>query len=400
MGDRCGSKAPLPRVQPSTVRCARDPMKDDAAAADRAGPPGRQDDPVKATPPCTVLLIDDSPEDRHAFKTFLQSHGDYLYSFVEAESAAEGLAVYRTVRVDCVFLDLQLPDQDGLELLQAMRAVDGRAQVPVVVLTGCGSEHVAVNTFKHGAIDYLNKSEADPNTLSRALHSAVDIARMQSARDRETQERAVAEHELRQSEERLRLLVDSIGDCAIMMLDVDGRIGSWNAGARNLFGYHDREVLGQSYLKLVAPPQPSDAPSTQCTLSQEPQQKWVRRWYVRRDGSRLWAAAALCSVQDGGRVPRGYSLVILDMHHPQLSAWGRRAELGEPSPGLAEAEDSMATQLQALGDAAAALCEAPPPEAAQLAAVLKNLETRLRALADEVRAADHRPAAPQPPCSR
>ena len=58
-------------------------------------------------------------------------------------------------------------------------------------------------------------------------------------------ERRQAESMVRASEERLRLLIDSVKDYAIFTITADGRVDSWNAGAQRVFGYGEREIVGQ-----------------------------------------------------------------------------------------------------------------------------------------------------------
>src|SRR5690606_9698713 len=65
---------------------------------------------------------------------------------------------------------------------------------------------------------------------------------------RENEERLRrSEERLRHSEERFRLLLEGISDYAIMMLDPEGRVSSWNTGAQNFLGYRPAEVIGQSF---------------------------------------------------------------------------------------------------------------------------------------------------------
>jgi CheY-like chemotaxis protein len=65
-----------------------------------------------------ILVVEDSPEDRYSYRRMIESGGGAEgYSVLEAEDAAAGLALLRSVAVDCVGLDYNLPDLDGLEFL-------------------------------------------------------------------------------------------------------------------------------------------------------------------------------------------------------------------------------------------------------------------------------------------
>ena len=63
-------------------------------------------------------------------------------------------------------------------------------------------------------------------------------------------ERKKAEEHLRRSEERLRLVIDSVEDYAIYTLDVEGRVTTWNAGAARIKGYTEAEIIGQNFSML------------------------------------------------------------------------------------------------------------------------------------------------------
>jgi PAS domain-containing protein len=58
---------------------------------------------------------------------------------------------------------------------------------------------------------------------------------------------------LQESEERFRLLVEGVKDCAIFMLDVEGRVADWNAGAERIFGYREEEIVGKPGSVLFTP---------------------------------------------------------------------------------------------------------------------------------------------------
>ena len=94
--------------------------------------------------PLTILIVDDSPEDRAVCSRLLRRHSAVVYTCIEAVAGAEGLALYHSARPDCLFLDFNLPDMDGLQFLAAMQAEVQPQRCPVVLLTGQGSEQIAV----------------------------------------------------------------------------------------------------------------------------------------------------------------------------------------------------------------------------------------------------------------
>lgn len=262
----------------------------------------------------TLLLIDDSPEDRHTYKAFLRENQDCNYTFLEADDADEGLRLCQQASVDCILLDYQLPDLNGIDFLERLRDDAGHRTTPVIMLTGRGSEQVAVEALKKGATDYLVKSSVTPESLFRATHTALEISELHSRIAQEKAERELAEQELRDSESRFRMLVESVKDYAILMLDTEGRVTSWNAGARGLFGYHDREILTQHFRRLfTAEDARARLPERELQEASAEQRFSADRWYQRKDGTRFWASGSVFPVLDRAGTLRGYSKVLRDI---------------------------------------------------------------------------------------
>src|SRR6185369_13326498 len=94
----------------------------------------------------SILIIDDSPVDRDLFRRLLKG-----YAWREGENGRAGLTQIRSARPDCVLLDLNLPDMDGLDLLRAIQREPDPC--PVIIVTAYGNEQVAVEAMKSGATD-------------------------------------------------------------------------------------------------------------------------------------------------------------------------------------------------------------------------------------------------------
>ncbi len=135
-----------------------------------------------------------------------------------------------------------------------------------------------------------------------------------------TAQRAAAEH-LRQSEERFRLLVESVRDYAIFMLDPAGRIVSWNTGASLIKGYTTAEVIGHSF-SLFYPPEDQAAgiPSQILAQATTTGRFEGEGWRVRKDGSRFWANVLLTAVYDAHGTLRGFAKVTRDLTAQRLAA--------------------------------------------------------------------------------
>ncbi|HEX6862480.1 MAG TPA: response regulator [Thermoanaerobaculia bacterium] len=143
--------------------------------------------------PLRILIVDDSPEDRELYRRLLAQDPGQEYELLEAEMGEDGLELARRERPDCLLLDYRLPDLDGLEFLDRLLQ-DG--PVPVIILTGQGSEAVAVQAMKSGAQDYLLKGAISRQELPRAVHNAVEKVALRRKVEERTAELATANEAL------------------------------------------------------------------------------------------------------------------------------------------------------------------------------------------------------------
>ena len=149
-----------------------------------------------------------------------------------------------------------------------------------------------------------------PLTLVRAggFVLVASLITVLSARLRAAQARALAlalaheqaEQALLESKQLYGLLVENVRDYAIFMLDPDGRVRTWGAGAAAIFGYSDAEIVSQSGARLFTsediqrgvPEQELSIAATKCRAMDE-------RWHVRKDGSRFWARVCMQRISKG-----------------------------------------------------------------------------------------------------
>lgn len=101
----------------------------------------------------TVLVVDDSPIDRQLVGGLLRQDTDWNVEF--AEDGARALDVIRTMPPDLVITDMHMPGVNGLDLVAAIRK--GYSQIPVILMTGKGSEEIAVEALHAGAASYVPK---------------------------------------------------------------------------------------------------------------------------------------------------------------------------------------------------------------------------------------------------
>jgi signal transduction histidine kinase len=127
-----------------------------------------------------ILIIDDNEEDQLTFKRYLTGKAcppGKNYHIKVAATGEEGVARFQADAPDCVLLDLSLPDTDGLSVLGQLAALVPPAKLCVVMLTGSGSETVAVRALQTGAAEYLVKGKFTAETLCHAVGNALEKAR-------------------------------------------------------------------------------------------------------------------------------------------------------------------------------------------------------------------------------
>lgn len=185
--------------------------------------------------PHTVLINDDSPEDRELLRRYLQCDRD-VYTLLEAELGQQGLDLWQQHQPDVVLLDDQLPDFDGLTFLARLQTITPSDGLPVVMLTRQGNEAIAVRTIKAGAQDYLVKGQITPERLQLSVNDAIETVqlrnqlqqrieqeqRMVQQMQHELAQRQQVEVALYQSEERFRQLAENI-NAVFWMTDLPER---------------------------------------------------------------------------------------------------------------------------------------------------------------------------------
>jgi len=196
--------------------------------------------------PGKLLLIEDNPADDALIRDLIGDDYDErrilsartLQAGIETLQRGEG-------EVEVVLLDLNLPDASGLKCVQGLRA--RVREVPIVILTGSDDGGLALRCLEAGADDYLSKQHLESEALRRATEYAKARAQMTRAR-----------RHLNQVRERLATLVEGSSD-AIITLDDDATITSFNPAASRLFGTSADEALGRPLGELMGHVEPETA---------------------------------------------------------------------------------------------------------------------------------------------
>jgi hypothetical protein len=123
-----------------------------------------------------------------------------------------------------------------------------------------------------------------------------------------------AEQTLRESEERFRLLVESVRDYAIFMLDTEGRVASWNAGAQRIKGYRADEIIGRHFSVFYRKEDvQSRHPAHELKIAIAEGRYEEEGWRLRKDGTLFWAGVTITAIRDGSGTLRGFAKVTRDL---------------------------------------------------------------------------------------
>ena len=190
-----------------------------------------------------VLHIDDAAADRELVCDVLErAHGGF--EVVQAASREELEARLAEDVFDAVLSDINVLGFEGLDLIDQVR--EKAPDVPLIIVTGTGSETIAVEAMKQGAADYVIKTPTHIRRRPLTIQAALEKARLHA-------ERKQAQQALRESEEKYRSLIEHSSDAIYLLYE--NRFEIINPRFTELFGVTSEEARAPDfdYLSLVAP---------------------------------------------------------------------------------------------------------------------------------------------------
>ncbi|MEE9590958.1 MAG: PAS domain S-box protein [Thermodesulfobacteriota bacterium] len=172
-----------------------------------------------------IIIIDDDVGACESLSDIFEEIG---YSVSTANTGSEAVSMAGKTAFDIAFIDIKLPDMDGLEILKELKT--GNPEIDCMIITGHASQQNAISALKKGANDYFVKP-LDINEITRRV--------------KETLDRKFLRRELRNSEERLRAIIDN-STAIIYVRDLNGRYILINRWFEKLFHVDREEIKGKT----------------------------------------------------------------------------------------------------------------------------------------------------------
>lgn len=254
-----------------------------------------------------ILIVDDDPKTLLAMEALLSGPGR---NTVTAASGEEALRWLLRREFSVILMDVRMPGMDGFETADLIRQSERLRHIPIIFLSAIDTLEADVyRGATKGAVDYLFKPVV-PEVLKAKVSVFVDLFHINERLKRKA---------VQQSEERFRLLVESMQDYAIFMLDHDGRVTSWNTGAENIEGFQHEEIIGENFARFYTEEdRAQDFPEQALRQAAIHGRHEQEGWRVRQDRTRFWANTVVSALLDERKTLVGFSVVMRDLTEKKL----------------------------------------------------------------------------------
>lgn len=199
-----------------------------------------------------ILIIDDDVIDRRQMERLVRKSAVAISEIHHAAHLDEADDLMGHMIFDIVFLDLNLPDSDGINTVDIVHHKDPNAAI--IVVTGEGGETLGLEAVAVGAQDYLVKDEFDAATLTKTVRYAV--------------ERRQAENVLSESEQRHRTILESIQTGVVIVDRESHEVVDVNPAAEEILGLSREALAGKACIRFLSKEETAEAPTVSPTAEE------------------------------------------------------------------------------------------------------------------------------------
>ncbi len=319
--------------------------------------------------PANILLVDDDVRSLIAMESLLAGPGRQI---VKADSGQNALRKVLHQDFAVILLDVRMPRVDGFETAELIRQRDQSRYIPIIFLSAVDKmDEDVFRGLASGAVDYLFKPVV-PEILQSKVSVFVELYRM---RERAKQQA------VRHSEERFRLLVDSMKDYSIIMLNPEGMITSWNPGASLIHGYEADEIMGRHFSSFLPPDDtgpggPGAALQVAATIGRYEEEGWR----LRKDGTKFWANVVITALKDESGRLSAFAKVTRDLSERKATEEQLRELATELEQRVAERTQELVHSRHRLRELATELTLTEQRERRRLAGELHDYLAQLLVL--------------------
>ncbi len=236
--------------------------------------------------PATVLVVDDNASKRLSIEAVLEPLGLTMF---EAGSGEAALHAVMDQTFAVILMDVNMPDMDGYETARLIRMRREAEHTPIIFVTAQSADEGQIPVaYASGAVDFIT-GPIVPEVLRAKVSIFVELFLKSRELERSLSDMTKLSNRFRDSEARTSAVLENVAD-GIVTLDGNGLIESFNRAATDLFGYAEREMIGQPFKSLLAPDRRAEfvREATESTA-------------MRKDGSTFPIEVDLSDVQLGAR---------------------------------------------------------------------------------------------------
>lgn len=238
-----------------------------------------------------ILVVDDTPANLRLLTELLSQQG---YDVRPALNGTLALAAAQMMPPDLILLDIMMPDMDGYEVCEQLKADERTRHIPVIFISALDNPKDKVRAFRVGGTDYIPKPFQKEEILAR-VENQLRLLRANAA--------------LQESEERFRAMFANAG-IGICILGEDSRIVEANPAFEKFIGYNSEHLQQLNFVDLTHPEDGEVDRDRFAALCEGKGTSYqIEKRYIRSDSAVVWGRLTACAVKKGGRVQFVFGLI-------------------------------------------------------------------------------------------